>query len=142
MAGTRRPDQSWFDSHPGDGAFPDGADQTLRPLGIYGFSESGGREGCYIESLCIHGRLGLVNLRGAAPRSLIRLYPPLSCVHVPTSVPSPGAPGLRANCLFMRPSVLGGGPAGPASEQINPPPSALNLMARIVFILTSLCPTS
>lgn len=134
--------QARFNSHPRDGGFLDPADQLLCPLDIHDSVSlgGGGRGGCLLGPHCIPGRLCLVNLHGAAPRSLIRFEPPLSCVHVPVSTPSPGMPGFWANCLFTRRSVLGGGPAGTASEQIIAPPSALNLMARIVFILTSLCP--
>lgn len=100
--GTARP-------RPGSTHGPEtGPSQTLQTLSAPWTLAVHEHGGCHLGSHCIHHRLpGTANPQGAAPRSLIRCYPPLSCVHVPASMPSPGVPGFRTNYLFTRTSVSG-----------------------------------
>lgn len=118
--------QAWLNSHPREAVFLDPADQMLCLLDIQDPMSLGDRGGWLSFRISLHPRQALlVNFHRAAPRSLIRFEPPLSCVHVAVSAPSPGMPGFRANCLFTRLSVLGGGPEGTASEQITTSPLSL-----------------
>ena len=114
VAGTRSV-QSWFSSRIRDCALQDAA-ATLLPRHSR-FRECGPGEGCHLGSAA--------STAGSASRSLIRCYPPSAVSMSPRLCHSSGTPGLGANCLFMRPSVLRWSEASTASEQVSSSPLGL-----------------